>query len=145
MRRRQFLGAAAAALAAPRFSPARAQAATKVNLVQAGPALAFTGLYVANNQGLWAKNGLDITVKRVTGGPLALTALTAGEAEFATLASSDVAIANERQLPVISVASVTTSLVLGVGARNEWMKAKGITPKSPIEAKVRAMKGARIG
>ena len=145
MDRRHFLGTAAAALAAAKFAPAQAQAAAKVTLVQSGPALAFAGLYVATNQKLWAKNGIDPTVKRVTGGPLALTALTAGETEFATLASSDVAIAAERGLPVISVAAVTTALVLGIGASNKWMAAKGITPQSPLDAKVKALKGARVG
>lgn len=147
MDRRQFLGTAAGALSAVAIGAktARAEAPTKVTLVQAGPALAFTGIFVANRRKLWAKESLEVTAKQVTGGPLALTALVAGEAEFATLASSDVAIANERQLPVVSVAAVTTSLVLGVGASNKWMQAKGVTPQTPIEAKVRAMKGARIG
>jgi ABC-type nitrate/sulfonate/bicarbonate transport system substrate-binding protein len=146
MDRREFLGTAGAAalIGAAGLSPARAQAA-KVTLVQAGPALAFAGLYVATNQKLWAKNGIDPTVKRVNGGPLALTALSAGEAEFATLASSDVVIAAQRDLPVVSVAAVTTALVLGIGARNDWMKSKGLTPKSPIEAKIKALKGASIG
>ena len=147
MDRRQFLGTAAGAVAvAATGLPARAQQSpTKVTLVQAGPALAFTGIFVANRRKLWAKENLDVTVKQVTGGPLALTALVAGESEFATLASSDVAIAAERNLPVISVASVTTALVLGVGAGTKWMQAKGLTPQSPVEAKVKALKGTRIG
>lgn len=145
MDRRQFLGTAVGALAAARFAPAHAQAANKVSLVQAGPALAFAGLYVADRRKLWAKESLEVTVKRVTGGPLALTALTAGESEFATLASSDVVIATEKQLPVISVAAVTSALVLAVGASTKWMQAKGLTPNSPLDAKVKALKGARIG
>jgi ABC-type nitrate/sulfonate/bicarbonate transport system substrate-binding protein len=46
---------------------------------------------------------------------------------------------------VVSIAAVTTRLVLGVGARNDWMASRNLTPASPLEARVKALKGTRIG
>lgn len=153
MQRRQFLRLAGmgSALAAGGFatlhsSRGRAQGAVqKVTLMQAGPELAFAGIFLATKRQLWQEEGLDVTVKRVTGGPLALTALTTGDAQFSTLASSDVLIAIDKQIPIVAIAAVTTRLVLGLAARNDWMAAKGLTPASPLDARVKALKGARIG
>jgi ABC-type nitrate/sulfonate/bicarbonate transport system substrate-binding protein len=111
----------------------------------AAPGLSFAGLYVAKRRELWTRNGVDMTLKLVQGGPLAMVALTTQEADFVSTASTDPMIGWDRGLKTVVIAAFTGALTMQFTARKEWMERSGAGPKSPLEAKVKALKGARVG
>jgi len=113
--------------------------------VCSAPGLSFAALYIAKRRGLWDANGVDYKLTLVQGGPLAMAALNAGEADFACLTSSDALLSWDKGIKILTVAAFTTGLAMQMAARNDWMTRTAITPSSPVTEKIKALKQARIG
>ncbi|WP_068030089.1 ABC transporter substrate-binding protein [Rhodoplanes sp. Z2-YC6860] len=152
LKRRDFIATMGAALAAgtPVLAPLPAQAQGKPGLtpgrgVVSAPGLSFSALYIAKRQDYWSANGVDYSLKTVQGGPLAMAALTAGEADFACIASSDPLIAWDKGIKTLAIAAFTSGVAMQMAARNDWMAKLGVTPASTTADKVKALKEARIG
>lgn len=126
---------------------AAAQSAAKISIkgVYSSPGLSFAAIFLADRAGLWAKNGLETEVKQVQGGPLAMVALTNREAQFAGVASTDPVVGWDKGIKTIAISAFTGSLDMQVTAHKDWMSRVGISPKSPLEDKLKAFKGARVG
>jgi ABC-type nitrate/sulfonate/bicarbonate transport system substrate-binding protein len=130
--------------------PMGALAQTKPSLtpgrgVCSAPGLSFSALYIAKRRDLWAQNGVDYSLKLVQGGPLAMTALTVGEADFACVASNDPLIAWDKGIKTLTVAAFMTAIAMQMAARSDWMSKSGLTAASSVDDKIKAMKSARIG
>ena len=150
--RRKVLKGIGLAISAGVASPgilerAAAQSAAKVSIkgVYSSPGLSFAAIFLADRAGLWAKNGLETEVKQVQGGPLAMVALTNREAQFAGVASTDPVVGWDKGIKTIAISAFTGSLDMQVTAHKDWMSRVGISPKSPLEDKLKAFKGARVG
>jgi NitT/TauT family transport system substrate-binding protein len=146
-RRSVLKGAASAGLLLPgSMRRARAQSAkASVKGVYAAPGLSFSAIFLADRTGLWAKNGLDVELKQVQGGPLSMVALTNREASFAGVASTDPVIGWARGIKTLSIGAFTGSLAMQFTARKDWLSRVGVSLKSPLADKLKAFKGARIG
>jgi NitT/TauT family transport system substrate-binding protein len=149
MQRREFLKGAAGASAASAFligrSVAQQPAPLSAKGVYAAPGLSFSAIFLADRMGLWAKNGVAAKMKQVQGGPLSMVALTNREAHFAGVASTDPVVGWEKGIKTLAIGAFTGSLAMQFTARKEWMSRVGVSPKSPLEDKLKAFKGARIG
>jgi NitT/TauT family transport system substrate-binding protein len=126
---------------------AAAQSSAKISIkgVYSAPGLSFAGLFLAERMGLWAKNGLEVEVKQVQGGPLAMVALTNRESQFAGVASTDPVVGWDKGIKTLTISAFTSSLDMQITARNDWMSRVGTSPKKSLEDKLKAFKGARIG
>src|SRR5688572_28468776 len=124
-----------------------AQSSARVSIkgVYSSPGLSFAAIFLADRTGLWAHNGLAAEVKQVQGGPLAMVALTNREAHFAGVASTDPVIGWNKGIRTLALSAFTGSLDMQFTARNDWMAKVGISPKSSLDAKQKALKGARVG
>jgi NitT/TauT family transport system substrate-binding protein len=118
---------------------------TPVKGVYSAPGLSFAGIDLAEVTGLWAKHKLEAEVKRVQGGPLAMVSLTNNEAQFAGVASTDPIIGWGKGIKTITIAAFTGALDMQFAARKDWLSKVGVTPKSKLEDKIKALKEARIG
>jgi NitT/TauT family transport system substrate-binding protein len=149
MQRREFLMGAAGASAASTFligrSVAQQPAPLSAKGVYAAPGLSFSAIFLADRMGLWAKNGVAAEMKQVQGGPLSMVALTNREAHFAGVASTDPVVGWEKGIRTLAIGAFTGSLAMQFTARKEWMSRVGVSPKSLLEDKLKAFKGARIG
>jgi NitT/TauT family transport system substrate-binding protein len=153
MRRRTFLKGvgSATALSLPlipainRRSRAQGSGPISVRGAYAAPGLSFAGIFLANRAGLWAQNGLNVDLKQLQGGPLSIAALTNHEVDFVGVASTDPMISWDKGIKTLAVGAFTGSLVAQFTARKDWMEKVGVSTSSPIEAKLKALKGARIG
>jgi NitT/TauT family transport system substrate-binding protein len=146
-RRRDILKGMAAAgvmlpLAAP---PVLGQARTLVRGVYASPGITYGPLFLATHLGLWAKNGLDVELKQLQGGPLAVVALTNREADFAGVASTDPVLGAIKNVRQLSIMTCTGVLAMQYAARKEWLAKHGVSINSPLQDKLRIFKGARVG
>ena len=113
--------------------------------VCSAPGLSFSAIYIAKKNDLWAKNGVDYSLKLVQGGPLAMTALNVGEADFACVASNDPLIAWDKGIKTLAVAAFTTAVAMQMAARSDWMGKAGLGTTSSVDDKIKALKLARIG
>jgi NitT/TauT family transport system substrate-binding protein len=150
--RRKILKGLGIAIGAGVASPAvlgraLAQPSAKISIkgVYSSPGLSFAAIFLAESAGLWAKNGLEAEVRQVQGGPLAMVALTNREGQFAGVASSDPVIGWDKGIKTLAVSAFTGALDMQFAARNDWMARVGVSPKSTVDAKLKALKGARIG
>lgn len=143
------LGAVLAAAGGAAVPGARAWAqggaVTPVRAAVSAPGLSFAALYMAKAKDLWQKNSLACELKLVQGGALAVAALTSGEADMACVTSSDPLIAWDKGIRTQVIAAFTSGLAMQMAARSDWMTKTGITPKGSAEAKIKALKGARVG
>jgi NitT/TauT family transport system substrate-binding protein len=113
--------------------------------VYSAPGLSFAAIFLANALGTWKKNGLTAEVSQVHGGPLAMAALTNGESAFSAVASSDPVISWDKGIKTKAVAVFTGSLALQATAHKDWLTKTGKSAESPIEDRLKSLKGARIG
>jgi NitT/TauT family transport system substrate-binding protein len=113
--------------------------------VYAAPGLSFSALFLAERAGLWGKKGLAAELKQVQGGPLTMVALTNREAVFGGVASTDPVVGWGKGIKTIAVGAFTGSLAMQFTARKDWMARVGVSPKSSLEDKLKALKGARVG
>jgi NitT/TauT family transport system substrate-binding protein len=148
LQRRSFLkGLAAAGLAVPAGARrVRAQASkTLVRGVYASPGITYAPIFLATHLGLWAKNGLEVDLKQLQGGPLSVVALTNREADFAGVASTDPVLGAIKNIRQLSIMTCTGVLAMQYAARKEWLAKHGVSLKSPLADKLKAFKGARVG
>jgi NitT/TauT family transport system substrate-binding protein len=144
--RRQFISGAGAAgfAAALLIGRAGAQQPRVAKGVYAAPGLSFSALFLAERAGLWGK-GVAAELKQVQGGPLTMVALTNREAVFGGVASTDPVVGWGKGIKTLAVGAFTGSLAMQFTARKDWMARVGVSPKSSLEDKLKALKGARVG
>lgn len=148
LKRRDFLQTMAGGIAAATpLRPARvlAQTRTSGRGVCSAPGLSFSAIYVAKQRDLWNTNAVDYSLKLVQGGPLAMTALTNGEADFACVTANDPLIAWDKGIKTVVVAAFTSAIAMQMAARSDWMNKIAVTSASSIDDKVKALRTARIG
>jgi ABC-type nitrate/sulfonate/bicarbonate transport system substrate-binding protein len=150
LERRELIRTMGAGLVAAALPPLAALGQSKPGLtpgraVCSAPGLSYAALYIAKRRGMWDTNGVDYKLTLVQGGPLAMAALNAGEADFACITSSDSLISWDKGIKMLTVAAFTTGLAMQMAARNDWMSKAAITPTSPVSEKIKALKQARIG
>jgi NitT/TauT family transport system substrate-binding protein len=146
--RRQFIRGAGAAGFTSALLIGRADGQQKglvAKGVYAAPGLSFSALFLAERAGLWGKKGVTAELKQVQGGPLTMVALTNREATFGGVASTDPVVGWGKGIKTIAVGAFTGSLAMQFTARKDWMARAGVSPKSSLEEKLKALKGARIG
>jgi NitT/TauT family transport system substrate-binding protein len=145
-RRQLIKGAGAAGFAsALLIGRAGAQSLPLAKGVYAAPGLSFSALFLADRAGLWEKNGVKAELKQAQGGPLTMVALTNKEAMFGGVASTDPVVAWDKGIKTIAIGAFTGSLAMQFTARKDWMSKVGVSPKSSLTDKLKALKGARVG
>ena len=75
------------------------------------------------------------------GGPLTMVALTNREANFGGVASTDPVVGWDKGIKTLAISAFTGSLDMQFTARKDWMSRVGVSPKSPLEDKLKALQG----
>jgi sulfonate transport system substrate-binding protein len=117
----------------------------KLKITQAVEALQFIVLYVARANGYLADEGYEAEVTVTAGGGPEVQALIAKEVDFAATGAPINFFSAERGKPVVAVHSLLSRSILNVAMRKDVAQARGITPDSPMEAKLKALKGLTVG
>ena len=87
-------------------SEAAANPATKIR-VSYPEGGAHLPLFYARDKGIFAKNGLDVTLQGLGGGPVAAAALQSGEVQIVDIAGSEVVSADAAGADIIVLATLT--------------------------------------
>lgn len=126
-------------------STAMAQQKQVVRLGQSGESLVFFPLYVARDRGYFAEEGIDLKVVVLSSGPDLVAAQAGGNIDFQDTTLFHVIRQNEQGMPMVAFASVYQELGLDVVVSAAKVKELNLTDTMPIEARVRAMKGLKLG
>jgi NitT/TauT family transport system substrate-binding protein len=124
---------------------APAQAPRKVRLTIPVVALSMTPVYLAQVKGFFADEGLQVDVTSTGGGGPDIRALIAGEVDFSFTTGDNVILAYQEGKPLVMIASALNRLFINWAIHKEAAKARGITESSPLEQKLKALKGLTVG
>ncbi len=133
------------AMAAPAARPAEGAQLRTLKITQAVEALQFLVVYAARANGYFADEGYEAEVIITAGGGPEVQALIAKEVDFAATGAPINFFSAERGKPVVAVHSLLSRSILNVVMRKDVARARGITPDSPMEAKLLALKGLTVG
>ncbi len=114
-------------------------------MVEAVSAPAYAPVTVANAAGFFKKNGLSVTVIPLQAGSTAAQALVGGSAQFDAGVASDVLLADSKGVNLISIAALTNSINLDIEVSKSFAQSKGLTSSESLNARLLALKGAKIG
>ena len=133
----------AVALVAALVTPAVTPAAEKIKVTIPAAAVTFGPVYHAKHAGYFAEEGLDVEIITVAGGG-ALQALIAKDAQFCVSPSTYQLQAFEKGQKMLATMSILTRNSINVVMHKDVAREKGITEKSPLNDKIKALKGLKL-
>ena len=118
----------------------------KTITVASAPNVFLSALYVAKDDGLFAKQGLKVNIVEVESGNDSIAALASGKAQFADVGFEDLAeLRKEGDDSVIMAHDILDRVTLTLVMRKEVAERKGVTAQSPLADRFRALRGLKIG
>lgn len=124
---------------------ASSKALTPITMVEAVDAPAYAPVTVAEQAGIFEKNGLKVNVVPLQAGSTAAATLIGGSAQFDAGVASDALLADSKGNHLIAIAALTNAIELDVEVNKSWADAHHFDPKAPLADRLKALKGAKIG
>lgn len=115
----------------------------KIKIAVPGLSTAFAPLYHARAAGYFAVEGLDVEVVAIVGAG-SLQAVLSREAQFTVAPGTYQLMVYEKGQRLIGVMSLLTRNAINIVMHKEAARAKGITDKSLLVDKVKALKGLKV-
>ncbi len=122
---------------------ARAEGAERIKITVPATAVTFAPLYHAKSAGYFADEGLDVEIVTAEGAR-SLHALIARDVEFTVAPGTYQLTAYEQGQRVLATMSILTRNSINVVLHRDAVREKGITDRTPLADKVRALKGLRL-
>jgi NitT/TauT family transport system substrate-binding protein len=122
-----------------------AQAADKLKVVLSSTSFAWLPLYVADGAGYFAKEGIDVEIVNVKDGAVVVTAILNGDADIAGVGGNSVFASRAAGKPVKMLTPMNTEYTSTIFGRKDVFEKLGITEKSTLEQKIKALKGLKLG
>ena len=126
-------------------TPAHAQAPRKVKMTLPVVALTTAPVYLAEAKGYFAQEGLSVDLTVTGGGGPDIKALIAGDVDFTFTASDQVILPWQEGKGMVMVMGVIPRALISSAMHKDVAQAKGITEKSPLADKLKALRGLTIG
>ena len=117
--------------------------AEKIKITVPSPSTTFAPLYHARAAGYFAEEGLEVDIVVVPGAG-SIQAVFARDSQFAIAPGTYQLMTYERGQRLVAVMSTLTRNALNIVMHREVAKERGITEKSPLGDKVRALKGLKL-
>lgn len=106
--------------------------------------LTLTAAYVAEDAGIWEKEGLKVSTRVITGVG-AMNAVIAGSVDFTMSTGSTFARAAVRGQRLYAIANVVDRPLVELVLRKDVAEAAGIRPDMSVAEKAKALRGKTIG
>jgi NitT/TauT family transport system substrate-binding protein len=116
-----------------------------VTVTQAVASLAFLPVYVADSQGFFEEEGLQVEQVVTQGGGPDLQALLAGDAEFNAGAGTYQINALREGQDVRNVFNYMNRSIVNVALSTKAAEEAGVTPESSLDEKIEALEGLTLG
>jgi NitT/TauT family transport system substrate-binding protein len=138
------LAIAACGPAAPGAPAAQAEP-TKVSVVSA-PNVFLSALYVADAEGYFKAENLELKIVEVESGTDSVAALVSGNAQFADIGFDDlVGLAQKGEKNLVMVHNILSRVTLTLVMRTDVAQRLGVSRSAPLERRWAALKGLRLG
>jgi ABC-type nitrate/sulfonate/bicarbonate transport system substrate-binding protein len=124
---------------------AHAQTPRKVKMTLPVVALTTAPVYLAEAKGYFAQEGLSVELNVTGGGGPDIKALIAGDVDFTYTASDQVILPWQEGKRLVMVMGVIPRALINWAMHKDVAQAKGITEKSPLADKLKALRGLTIG
>ncbi|GAA4971049.1 NitT/TauT family transport system substrate-binding protein [Nonomuraea thailandensis] len=122
-----------------------AQEAKRITIASA-PNVFLSALYVAKDDGLFAKEGLTVEIVEVESGNDSIAALASGQAQYADVGFEDLAeLSKAGDDSVVMAHDILNRVTLTLVMRKEVAERKNVTAASPLRDRLGALKGLKIG
>jgi ABC-type nitrate/sulfonate/bicarbonate transport system substrate-binding protein len=135
---------AGTAIVGPVFAPPAAAQDTSVPIAVSSSSLAYGGLQIAIQDGLFQKHGLDPKVIVMDSGNAAISAVVAGSAVFSGAGASEVLTARLRGVDIVIVANLYRGLSGSVVLAKSVAAKLGMLPSAPVDQRLHALNGLAI-
>ena len=122
-----------------------AQAPRKVKMTLPVVALTTAPVYLAEAKGYFAQEGLTVDITMTGGGGPDIKALIAGDVDFTYTASDQVILPWQEGRRLVMVMGVIPRALINWAMHKDVAQAKGVTEKSPLADKLKALRGLTIG
>lgn len=124
---------------------ATAQAETdKVRFVLSANSFAFMPFFVADSEGYFEKNGIDMELIRANSGAAIITTLVSGGADVAVVGMNEVLTAKRAGVDLAVLGAAVRQYTSMITYSKEWAEQHGITEASPLADKFASLKGINI-
>ena len=133
-------GAMTAALAAPALADDKM---TDITVAVGAPTLTFAPVFVGKEAGIFAKHGINVTVRTVDGAAT-VNAILSGSVEFALPAGNTLLRAAAKGQRVLIISTIVDKPMFELVARKDFMAAHNLTEKSSLADKGKALKGQTV-
>jgi ABC-type nitrate/sulfonate/bicarbonate transport system substrate-binding protein len=129
---------------------AETSATTTVQLALSGPATATGGPFeIAEYEGFFKKQGLNINVTALNGGPPIVEAEIAGKIDIGEYAPSTSVETYNTSHKLVAVATEATRSITYAVVSKKWLASKGLTPAQfqalPLKQRIAKLKGTSWG
>lgn len=133
------------ALAAALFLASGAMAHSQdVRIAYSTGSFAFVPFFATEALGYFDEVGVNVEVIRAGSGSKTMAAVAGGSADLAVGSSGTILYARKEGLDLQMFATLVNQYSSSIALSKEWAEAQGITEDSPVEARLAALKGARI-
>lgn len=118
--------------------------AQEVTVAIAGNSFALIPLHAAVAAGDFDKVGLKVNVDYIGSGSKAAAAMIGGNADVYIGSTSTVLNGQMQGVDIVAFAAVTTQYTSSVAVSEKWAANHNVTADSPLEEKLKALKGIRL-
>lgn len=137
-------GAQGAILAMPVVHAGAQGALSEISITNSSSGLPYGGLRMAQQAGLFEKNGLKIRLIVSESGNAATTALLAGSVEMSGAGPSEAIVARARGQNIVIVGNLYRGLSGSLVLAKPVVEKLGIGPDAPVEQRLKALEGLTI-
>jgi NitT/TauT family transport system substrate-binding protein len=114
--------------------------------IASAPNVFLSALYVAQDKGYFAEEGVNVEVVEIEAGTDSVAALVSGNAQVADVGFDDLLeLASEGEEGLIMVQNILNRVTLTMVMNPDIAAEKGISRESPLEERYAALEGLRIG
>ncbi|HMH52502.1 MAG TPA: ABC transporter substrate-binding protein [Candidatus Acidoferrum sp.] len=117
--------------------------AERIKIAVPGLSTAFAPLYHAQQSGYFAEEGLDVEVVAIVGAG-SLQAVLSRDAQFTVAPGTYQLMVYEKGQRLVGVMSMLTRNAINIVMHRDAARQKGITERSPLADKIRALKGLKV-
>ncbi|HEY4202853.1 MAG TPA: ABC transporter substrate-binding protein [Devosiaceae bacterium] len=125
--------------------PASAEELTKVTMVGSGSGMVHMSIFLAEELGFFKEQGIDFESVDIPGGATAAAAVLSGDAQIMNGSPTNVINAQEHGQDLTCFGSNFVQFANGYVIQGDVAKKLGLTDATPVEDRLKALKGLTIG
>jgi ABC-type nitrate/sulfonate/bicarbonate transport system substrate-binding protein len=123
---------------------ARAQERQKIRVTVPTPSMLFYPLYYGQEKGHFPKEGMDVEVITTNGDGPDVDAVISGSVQFAVSTPNRLFTSFEQGKPLKAAMMLARRMAIDCAMNKQVADKLGITPQTPLDARLKAMKGLTV-